>query len=238
MVYIPRHQNSPIFGKHLFVKKGNSYLHAIGVENNKIITIVPISSIFQPFLAKFHRISFERFANIGKVSILKSESKFEVDEVRDRANRLLGTEDTYTYNNNGDNFAHLCLNGEFPKPDGDLFGRHLSVNRGPIKHHGVGLEYRRVAHINIQHRKVHIVSFDEFSKGNEVQIIYHNKQRFDLLQTRNRAMSLIGNPGYNLLSNNCEHLARWCATGKSESKQVQTALLMSVLIFVAGVLQA
>lgn len=37
----------------------------------------------------------------------------------------------------------------------------------------------------------------------------------------NRARRRVGAFTYNLLKNNCEHFARWCKTGRSESYQVQ-----------------
>jgi len=37
-----------------------------------------------------------------------------------------------------------------------------------------------------------------------------------------RAMSRVGEGDYNLIFNNCQHFARWCATGDHESEQVQS----------------
>jgi hypothetical protein len=37
----------------------------------------------------------------------------------------------------------------------------------------------------------------------------------------NRALSRVGEQGYSLCWNNCEHFANWCKTGSSESAQVQ-----------------
>ena len=47
-------------------------------------------------------------------------------------------------------------------------------------------------------------------------------------ETVARARSRIGETGYNLLTNNCEHFAIWCKTGISESMQV-TGMLGSLL---------
>ena len=38
-----------------------------------------------------------------------------------------------------------------------------------------------------------------------------------------RAHSRLGDSGYNLVFNNCEHFARWCVTGKVISEQVESA---------------
>lgn len=43
-------------------------------------------------------------------------------------------------------------------------------------------------------------------------------------ETVSRAKSRLGERGYNLLWNNCEHYAVWCKTGLHESHQVQALL--------------
>lgn len=43
-------------------------------------------------------------------------------------------------------------------------------------------------------------------------------------ETVNRARSKIGNKGYNLFTNNCEHFAIWCKTNISESHQINNLL--------------
>ena len=55
-------------------------------------------------------------------------------------------------------------------------------------------------------------------------------------ETVRRARSKLGEGGYNLLCNNCEHFAIWCKTGLRESTQVNQAmeLLLSVLSAGAG----
>jgi hypothetical protein len=36
-----------------------------------------------------------------------------------------------------------------------------------------------------------------------------------------RAMSRVGATGYDLVSSNCEHFARWCKAGESSSRQIE-----------------
>ncbi|MBR1485765.1 MAG: lecithin retinol acyltransferase family protein, partial [Synergistaceae bacterium] len=43
-------------------------------------------------------------------------------------------------------------------------------------------------------------------------------------ETVSRARSKIGQGGYNLALNNCEHFAVWCKTGVKESSQVDNIL--------------
>lgn len=54
-----------------------------------------------------------------------------------------------------------------------------------------------------------------------------------------RANSRVGEKGYNLLSNNCEHFARWCCDGEWKSKQADaliTRLFMTVSVFISSIL--
>ena len=44
---------------------------------------------------------------------------------------------------------------------------------------------------------------------------------FSAAETVKRARSRIGEHGYNLLLNNCEHFAVWCKTGVEKSEQVE-----------------
>ena len=46
-------------------------------------------------------------------------------------------------------------------------------------------------------------------------------QLFSAAETVKRARSRIGEHGYNLLLNNCEHFAVWCKTGVEKSDQVE-----------------
>ncbi len=49
-------------------------------------------------------------------------------------------------------------------------------------------------------------------------------------ETVERAKSLMGKIGYNLITNNCEHFATWCKTGISESAQVNNVISLSRLL--------
>ncbi|MFA5032270.1 MAG: lecithin retinol acyltransferase family protein [bacterium] len=49
----------------------------------------------------------------------------------------------------------------------------------------------------------------------------------------NRIKKALKDPNYNLFVNNCEHFARWVATGKRESRQVQMRMVVAATL--AGV---
>jgi Lecithin retinol acyltransferase len=53
-----------------------------------------------------------------------------------------------------------------------------------------------------------------------------------------RALSRVGERGYSLTGNNCEHFATWCATGIAVSQQVIAWLksLLQIALAVTGTL--
>lgn len=51
-----------------------------------------------------------------------------------------------------------------------------------------------------------------------------NRKLYSAEETVRRARNCIGNKGYNLVCNNCEHFAIWCKTGVSESGQVNSII--------------
>jgi hypothetical protein len=67
-----------------------------------------------------------------------------------------------------------------------------------------------------------------FLKGGELVVDTRDKSGFSREEIVRRARSQIGSKGYNLVFYNCEHFARWCKTGKSESKQVEAAVEIAV----------
>ena len=66
-------------------------------------------------------------------------------------------------------------------------------------------------------------SLDAFANGRECSVDDSVEQKYSPTETVRRARSQIGKRKgeYNLATNNCEHFARECKSGKSESKQVQ-----------------
>ncbi len=66
-------------------------------------------------------------------------------------------------------------------------------------------------------------SLSAFAKGRECGVDDSVEQKFSPAETVRRARSQLGKKKgeYNLATNNCEHFARECKSGKSESKQVQ-----------------
>lgn len=110
-------------------------------------------------------------------------------------------------------------------------GDHIKVARLGYSHHGIDVGGGEVIHIsgekknkgNVSYRRV---SKEEFAKGGEIKIVdYTGCDCLPPEEVVKRAESLLGQDNqYDFFGDNCEHIARWCKTGKKESKQVQRAV--------------
>ena len=115
----------------------------------------------------------------------------------------------YVENSEADDFEGLgkllSLN---PIPGGGL-GKLPSLN--PIPGEGPGK----------------LLSFgNEKDKENAFDILFGNEKitLYSPEKTVERAESRLGERDYNIATNNCEHFATWCKTGKSKSSQVEKFL--------------
>lgn len=97
---------------------------------------------------------------------------------------------------------------------GDLLLRQ----KGPVLHLGVQLQ-TGIAHIQ-PGGTVRITSHDEFSMGQPYRIIRKENVEHDGLM--DRVLELIGqNTAYQLLTNNCEHIANYITHGHRTSPQLR-----------------
>lgn len=116
---------------------------------------------------------------------------------------------------------------------------HVYVNRGTYTHHGIDAGDGTVIHFTGEPGQAKVdagiarTSMDAFLKGRTVKIRRYG-QRDDADTTIARAESRIGETGYHLVLNNCEHFATWCCTGKSVSEQVRGAGTLTAHGAVAG----
>jgi len=67
----------------------------------------------------------------------------------------------------------------------------------------------------------------EFDPEGGARVVDQKARRYDHGETLRRAQAALGRPGYNLLFDNCQHFAAWCATGERKSHQVEAALLVA-----------
>ena len=106
-------------------------------------------------------------------------------------------------------------------------GDHLRVSRGFYAHHGIYVGEGQVIHYSGEvFQKTDAVvrrdSLERFAADGMVTIVSYATAFEPDVVIRN-AESRLGENGYALLGNNCEHFAVWCKTDKLVSDQVQDA---------------
>ncbi|HBE19177.1 MAG TPA: NC domain-containing protein [Cyanobacteria bacterium UBA11149] len=92
--------------------------------------------------------------------------------------------------------------------------------QGVYEHHGIDCGDGTVIHYRKPSETVERTSFATFSKGNKVYVRKYPTHFIPDVVIK-RAESRLGEKKYNLLYNNCEHLATWCKTGVSDSRQIR-----------------
>lgn len=99
--------------------------------------------------------------------------------------------------------------------------RPLMNMEGAYEHHGIDCGDGTVIHYykGGEVPTIARTSFETFARGNPV---YPKPQPIAYLPeiVMQRAESRLGEQQYQLLTNNCEHFANWCKTGKNESQQL------------------
>lgn len=103
-------------------------------------------------------------------------------------------------------------------------GDHIYARRGArYSHHGIDCGDGSVIHYAGPRgtvRRVARTPWEEFAAGSKVRVRTY-RERLDADVTLRNAESRLGEPGYHLMRNNCEHFAAWCATGRASSSQVR-----------------
>ncbi len=126
-------------------------------------------------------------------------------------------------------------------------GDHIRVLRRRLYwHHGIDLGDGSVIHASGEPGRRNIdaevrhSSIEEFARGGEIEIVDDG----GLLsgdEVVARARQALGTKDYSLLSNNCEHFARWCRTGRGNSEQIDafaiagTVLGLAARLAIAGI---
>lgn len=113
-------------------------------------------------------------------------------------------------------------------------GNHIRVNRKFYYHHGIYISDREVIHftgedadniLDFESNEVIKTNLAKFLKGGKVETkIYSNDELDDLYPTNHiikYARACLGDKGYNLVFNNCEHFANICTLNRYRSKQVE-----------------
>lgn len=116
-------------------------------------------------------------------------------------------------------------------------GNHIRVIHGPIAHHGIYISDAEVIHfidkdnyIILDWEKAEVISsdLDFFLQGGTLEVKeYTPSELDDLYPTEDivkYARACVGDKGYNLVFNNCEHFANECTLGRFRSQQIERVL--------------
>ena len=111
-------------------------------------------------------------------------------------------------------------------------GDHIFVYCAGYSHHGIDCGDGRIVHFDSGPwqklartvgapivPKVCETSWDEFA-GERPVMVRRYEHSDDSQTVVARALSRVGETGYNLFGNNCKHFAVWCKTGQASSTQV------------------
>ena len=111
-------------------------------------------------------------------------------------------------------------------------GAHIRVQIQSIYHHGIYIGYDEVFQFGLlsdmlkpkEEVWVLVSSIEEFLQGGFLEVrVFDRKERKiknDDLKIVEIAKSKLGEDGYDIVHNNCEHFANFCIFNKKESKQI------------------
>ena len=116
-------------------------------------------------------------------------------------------------------------------------GNHIRVIHGPIAHHGIYISDAEVIHfidkdnyIILDWEKAEVISsdLDFFLQGGTLEVKEYTPSELDDLYTTEDivkyARACVGDKGYNLVFNNCDHFANECTLGRFRSQQIERVL--------------
>jgi hypothetical protein len=104
-------------------------------------------------------------------------------------------------------------------------GSHLVTPRAFYTHHGIYVGGGRVIHYaglayGWRGGPVEVVSLARFGRGRDIRV-REESRAFDRREVVERAFSRLGERGYRILTNNCEHFCAWALRGERRSQQVE-----------------
>ncbi len=114
-------------------------------------------------------------------------------------------------------------------------GSHLVTSRFGYTHHGIYAGNDLVIHY-LRDEGVSLTSLEDFSCGNAVWVRTHHGACYSGEECVERAWSRLYEDNYNLIFNNCEHFATWCATGEAQSEQVERVVQTSGVVLTGAAL--
>lgn len=160
--------------------------------------------------------------------------KYRGQQIVSRALTQTEYSDECIYFTTSQNFVEWCIAGERLKEDRWEWNvQHIRATRTGYDHHGIYLGEFDGTGVVIHYSgfskafnkgAIEITTLDEFrgdSKSVYVVDYPDSEKIYGKFEIIDRAFSKLGENEYHLFSNNCEHFACWCITGKSNSAQVE-----------------
>lgn len=118
-----------------------------------------------------------------------------------------------------------------------IYADHIRVNRGLYYHHGIYIDDDNVCQFastikghetDSEYASVCLTSLSDFLKGGEVEVaVYDDSELKEIRKPQdivNAALLRLGEKGYDLINNNCEHFANECVFGRKISDQVDNVI--------------
>ncbi|MFL6602918.1 MAG: lecithin retinol acyltransferase family protein [Steroidobacteraceae bacterium] len=107
-------------------------------------------------------------------------------------------------------------------------GTELIVDRLAYRHHGIyvggGLVIHYAGWITYRHGLIEAIPLGNFAGKRPVRVGRVPAEARHGEDIVRRARSRLGERGYDVLKNNCEHFCSWCQVGESRSTQVDMLL--------------
>lgn len=116
------------------------------------------------------------------------------------------------------------------------YSDQIRVNRGLYYHYGIyesdDVVYQfaspKGSEVSEETATINTISLNDFLKGGNLEVREYTKEELKLKKSPDEiiayAKAHLGEMGYNLINNNCEHFANRATFGKSESSQVNDVL--------------
>lgn len=117
------------------------------------------------------------------------------------------------------------------------YGDQIRVNRGFYSHHGIYVSKNSVIHfappghsdvLDPSVARIIDTSLEEFLNGGILEVRIYTEEELKRKRSPKEivecAKSHLGEGGYDLISNNCEHFSNLCAFGAKQSNQVESVL--------------
>ncbi|MCL2264612.1 MAG: lecithin retinol acyltransferase family protein [Treponema sp.] len=196
----------------------NYYIQEFTISDNDIVKKAKYSAKLLSDISFFGGIFIDYISLKTQELLNKSELRQQIFDsmIKNQENKIKIINDPFNYL-----FDKLSAGSV-------LFVDNYFLGLNTYQHYGVYIGNGKVIHfapyegqeISMENGVIHETTLEVFLNGRAMQIDQGAGKRFSEYEIIQRARSRIGEKGYNLLTNNCEHFARWCVTGESVSYQV------------------